>query len=290
MRGVLLALVMAFFLSPFLAHAQSMPPSIAQERLYESLRREVTDKLQASGKFSSITPTSKTTLKLKTLAGLDLALSLDTVVADISQRPTQRPDIVAKFVQALIASAEPPSAPVTRDVFVDRLRLVIRHKNYLAELTAQSATPIWRPFAGPALQFVAIDQGERLEIALKGAGGAYGIADDDLFALGRDQLKRFLAEMEVEDASGVRAFTVGDAAYSPSLLLLDEPWGKVEKDFGAGFVVAIPDRNTLLAAPAKNAAQLRVAVDLVARSRKTVPMIPELLQRQGNTWVVSPNR
>jgi hypothetical protein len=278
MRGVVFALLLVALLVPRLAGAQT----IVQER------RELVDKLQASGKFSAISVTNKTTLKAKTLDGTDLTIAIENMAADIAQNPLQRPEIVNRFVRSMVASVEPQKVPVSRDEFISSLRLVIRPKDYLDQLTAQKGTqnPLWRPFAGTAILLIAIDRGERLEIALSGAGKDHGVADEEMFELGRVQLKRFLADMETEDAAGVRAFTVSDEAYSPSLLLLDEPWAKVEKDFGAGFVVAIPDRNTLLAAPAKNAAQLRKAVELVAKSRKAAPMIPELIQRSGNGWVV----
>ncbi len=292
MRGVLFAILVLLLLVPSLLTGGAGAQAIAQERLYESLRRELTDKLQASGKFSSIAATNKATLKAKTLDGTDMTIALENLAADVVQKPIQRPEIVAKFVRMVVASVEPQKTPVTRDAFVASLRVVIRHKDYLDQLLAQKASPgpLLRPFAGPALLFVAIDRGERLEIALAGAGQEHGVSDDALFDFGREQLRRFLTDMETEDASGVRAFTAVDEAYSPSLLLLDEPWAKVEKDFGAGFVVAIPDRNTLLAAPAKNAAQLRKAVELVAKSRKTPAMFPELFQRSGRAWILYAGR
>jgi hypothetical protein len=288
MRGVLFTFVLVALLVPGPVGAQTA----TQERLYESLRRELTDKLQASGKFSSIAATTKTTLKAKTLDGAEITISIDNMAADVAQKPAQRDEIVAKFVRTMVTSVEPKTAAVTRAEFIASLRVVIRPKDYLAQLTAQKASPgpLWRPFAGNALLFIAIDRGESLEIALIGAGTDHGVSDDEMFELGREQLKRFLSDIETEDAAGVRALSVADEAYSPSLLLLDEPWAKIEKDFGAGFVVAIPDRNTLLAAPAKNAAQLRKAVELVAKSRKTSPMIPELIQRSGSGWVVFPGQ
>jgi hypothetical protein len=288
MRGavfaVLLSLAAAIVWPVGASHAQSL----AQERLLDSLRRELTDKLQASGKFSSIATTNKTTLKAKTLDGGEFSISLDNMMADIAQKPMLRPEIVDKFVRSMLATIEPGKKAVTREDFIAALRLVIRPRDYLSQLGdgKSSAMPLWRPFAGSALTFVAIDKGERLEIALAGAGKDYGISDDALFDFGREQLRRFLPDIEIEDAAGVRAFTLPDEAYSPSLLLLDEPWAQVEQDFGVGFVVAIPDRNTLLAAPAKNAAQLRKAVELVATSRKTPAMIPELLQRSGAGWSI----
>lgn len=291
MRPAIITLVLLVTLACGAARAQP-----AQDRLYESLRRELTDTLQASGKFSSIAVTDKSTLKAKTLDGRDFSISLDTLAGNISARPQQRAEHIATFVRTLIASAEPIKPVVTKDEFIASLRLVIRHKDYLAEIAragdpkVKQDAPLWRPFAGDALAFVAIDYGERLEIALSGKGSAHGISDEVMFRLGHEQLKRFIADMETEDASGVRAFSTSDEAYSPSLLLLDEPWAKVERDFGAGFVVAIPDRNTLLAAPAKQAAQLRKAVELVAKSRKAAPLIPHLVQRSGNGWIVFAGR
>ena len=273
--------------------AQAQP---AQDRLLESLRRELTDTLQASGKFSTIAVTDKSTLKARTLDGRDFSISLDTLAGTIAARPQQRAEHMAVFVRTLLASAEPTKHVVTKEAFVASLRLVIRHKNYLTEIAraddpkVKLDAPLWRPFAGDALAFVAIDYGERLEIALSGKGSVHGISDDEMFGLGLEQLKRFIADMETEDASGVRAFVASDDAYSPSLLLRDEPWAKVERDFGAGFVVAIPDRTTLLAAPAKQAAQLRIAVELVAKSRKETPLIPHLIQRRGTGWIVFPGR
>ncbi len=283
MRGVLYSVLLVLNL---IVGVGAQTP--IQDRLLESLRRELTDKLQASGRFSSIAVSNKTTLKAKTLDGLDQSIALDSLAADVLQKPTQRTEIVERFVRMLSASAEPQKKPISRDDFVASLRLVIRPKDYLAQLAEQKSLsePLWRPFAGSALVFVAFDRGERLEIALAGGGKEHDLGDDDIVTLSREQLKRFLPDIETEDAAGVRALTLPDAVYSPSLLLLEEPWAKVEKDFGAGFVVAIPDRNTLLAASARNAAQLRKAVELVAMSRKAAPMIPELLQRSGVRWVV----
>lgn len=273
--------------------AQAHP---TQDRLLESLRRELIDKLQASGKFSSIAVTDRSTLKATSLDGREFSISLDTLAGNVSARPQQRAEQIATFTRTIIASAEPIKPTVTKEEFVASLRLVIRHKDYLTEIgragdpKVKQDAPLWRPFAGEALAFVAIDYGERLEIVKTGKATTHGISDEALFDLGLEQLKRFLPDMETEDASGVRAFVASDDAYSPSLLLLDEPWKKVERDFGVGFVVAIPDRTTLLAAPAKYAAQLRKAVELVAKSRKSPPLIPHLIQRSGTGWIVFAGR
>ena len=291
MRIAILVLVLLATLLGQTARAQP-----AQERLHESVRRELTDKLQASGKFSSIAVTDRTTLKAKTLDGADISISIDNLAGAISAAPERRPDLMARFVRSIVASLEPKPKTVTKEQFIASLRLVVRHLDYVKEISALrdgskiAAEPLWRPLAGTATIFVAIDYGERLEIATKGAGAPHNIADDDLFGLGREQLRRFAADFETENAAGVRAFVASDDTYSPSLLLIDEPWSKVEKDLGPGFVVAIPDRNTLLAAPAKQAAALRKAVSLVAAERKAPPLIPELLQRSGAGWVVFTGR
>ena len=90
--------------------------------------------------------------------------------------------------------------------------------------------------------------------------------------------------MTTENAGTIRVFTARDETYSPSLLLLDEIWVKLEREFGAGFLVAIPDRTMLLAAPLRASADLRRAVANVARSRKTEPHIPHLIQRTATGW------
>ncbi len=257
-----------------------------KERAYESLRRELTDKLQASGTFSSITVINSSTLKATTLGGSAIVVPLDAVAADIARAPTRRADIVSDFVSRLVSTAKPRAVATTRSEFIASLRVVIRADDYLAQqpggpLTSQ---PIVRPFAGRARAFVAIDRGEKIEIAATGAGRDHGFSDDELFELGREQLKRYLAHVETEDAGGIRAMTLSDDAYAPSLLLLDEPWAKVAADFGPDFVVAIPDRDTLLVASSRHALHLRKAVDLVAQSRKTAPLIGEILQRRGRGW------
>ena len=289
-----IAMIVFALVATLLGHVARAQP--AQERLHESVRRELTDKLQASGKFSSIAVTNRTTLKAKTLEGADVSISIDNLAGAISAAPERRSDLVARFVRSIVASLEPKPKTVTKDQFVASLRLVVRHSDYVKEIgtlrdgSKTAADPLWQPLAGAATIFVAIDYGERLEIATKGAGTPHAIADDDLFGLGREQLRRFAADFETEDVAGVRSFMASDDTYSPSLLLIDEPWGKVEKDLGAGFVVAIPDRNTLLAAPARQAAALRRAVALVAAERKAPPLIPELLQRSGAGWAVFTGR
>lgn len=291
MRRVFLCVLLILACLAATAEQSAAQNLTAHDRLLESLRRDLTDRLQASGKFSSIAAAGKSSLKAKLLDGSDLVVELAEVAAAVAQTPAARAEIVGRFAAATVASLERPKQAGSREDFIASLRLMVRPKAYVATLPTAAngrgqapAPPLSRALAGDVVIVVALVEGERIAFATAGAGQAFGLKDDDLYEHGRQHLLKLVADLETEDAGGVRAFLLPDEIYTPSLLALDEPWAKVEADLGTGFVVAIPDRNTLLAAPAKNIAQLRAAVDLIARSRKSAPMIGEVLQRSGGGW------
>jgi hypothetical protein len=299
--GARLSVWMAFALTlSLLPVVMTQGPALAQqttrqqEQLLESLRREVTDQLLASGKISGVSVSDPRTLKAKALAGTELQVALDNALAEINARPKDRTDIVRRLVATVLATASAAAepAPPTKDQFIASLRLLVRHVDYTRAVSSAApatkpppALPISRPFAGDAVIIVAFDRSESLVLATAGAGKAHDLDDEQLYALAKAETQKLKDDVTREAFGPLRFFGAREGTYSPSLLLLDGFWDEVEKDLGPGFLVAIPDRTLLLAAPLRNSADLMRAVRSVAQQRKTNPHIPHLIQRANGAWV-----
>jgi hypothetical protein len=274
------------------AHAQQTTRQ--QEQLLESLRREVTDQLLASGKISGVTVSDPRTLKAKSLAGTDLQIALDTALSEVNARPKDRREVVRRLVATAVATASAAAepAPQTKDQFIASLRLLVRHVDYTRAANAAarppnqpSALPIAKSLAGDAVVIVAIDRSESLLLALSGSGKAHGLEDDDLYALAKAETQKLKDDVTREAYGPLRFYGAREGSYSPSLLLVEGFWDDVERDLGPGFLVAIPDRTLLLAAPQRNASDLQRAVNTVVQQRKTTAHIPHFLQRANGTWI-----
>jgi hypothetical protein len=287
-----LTLSLLHLMAPSGARAQQTTRQ--QEQLLESLRREVTDQLLASGKIAGVTVSDPRTLKAKTLAGSELQVALDNALAAINAGPKDRTAIVRRLVATALATASAAAepAPVTKDQFIASLRLLVRHVDYTRGVGSAAAPtkpppslPISRPFAGDAVIVVAFDRSESLVLATAGAGKAHDLDDEQLYALAKAETQKLKDDVTRESFGPLRFFGAREGTYSPSLLLIDGFWDEVEKDLGPGFLVAIPDRTLLLAAPQRNSADLMRAVRSVAQQRKTTPHIPHLIQRANGGWV-----
>jgi hypothetical protein len=269
-----------------------------QESVLDSLRREVTDKLLASGKFAAVTVIEPLTLRARKLSGGEITVHLGNSWSAINARPPDRGGVVQRLISTTLAiTTESDEKPVeTKDQFVSTLRLLVRHRDYLTPVPAPSANTtspgkalstatISRPFAGDAVVIVAFDRSESLVLATSGAGKAHGLDDEQLYALAKSETQKLKEDVTRESFGPLRFFGAHEGSYSPSLLLIDGFWDEVEKDLGPGFLIAIPDRTLLLAAPQRNSADLIRAIRSVAQQRKITAHIPHLIQRANSTWV-----
>lgn len=267
-----------------------------QERLLESLRREVQDKLLASGKISSVSPFDRLTLKVKSLAGKDLKIDLGVALTRMTADPRARSDAVQALVRSVVQQVAPSGPPpMTKDQFIGALRLLVREATLGGMLKggvgARGAPgPLSRPLAGAAAVFVAIDRGESLDITTVHAAGAHGLSDVELFELAQDQINKAAQDATFEAMGPVRFVAAREASLSPSLILVAEIATRLEQELGADFLIAIPDRTVLLAAPARQVTTLNRVVAAIAEQHKSSPLIPHLIQRHAGGWVVYPSR
>lgn len=262
-------------------HAAAQGPTRQHEYLLDSLRREISDKLQATGKFSSIRRIDSTTLVSLAFNGAQSSINLASLANDVAQSPSRRSELVARVVDLVAASVQPPDKMPTRDEFLASLRIVVRHASFAG---GSGPAPVSKPIAGDAVAFVVTSNSEDLTLLRTGAGAPFGLTDEAMFEAATQQIQRYQTEHTTEDANQVRVFLAADEGFSPSLLLLGDMWRRVETDFGADFLVAIPDRTVLLAAPLANAAGLARTVEALMQQRKARPHISHFLQRAGAGW------
>lgn len=281
------------------ASLSGAPPSAGaqtarqQEQLLESLRREVSDALLASGKISAVTRIEPLVLKATFLGGGDMQIGLANSIADLNARPKDRAEIVRRLVAAALATANVAERQPqqTRDQFIGSLRLLVRHVDYASPRTTAPTSnkpvvpPLSRPLAGDAHIVVAFDRSESLLMASPGSGTSHGITDDALFDLALAETQKFKDDVTRETYGPLRFLAAREGTFSPSLLLVAELMADIEKDLGPDFLVAIPDRTLLLAAPARSATELMRALQASAQQRKSIPHIPHLIQRKGSGFV-----
>lgn len=277
--------------APFPARAQAA--SDVRQHFLDTLRREVTDRLQASGRFSAFTVVDAATVRARTLAGADHVIRIDTLATSVQARPRERGALVEQFLRTAVASVSlPADPPQGREAFLEQLRLIVRHKGYVGRTAAApgATPPIWRPLAGDAVVIVAFHDNESIRLAPGGAGAPHGLSDDALFAEAKARAAQQASDMRIESAGPLRALMAADEAYSPSLMMVEDVWTKLAANLGPDLVVAVPDRTVLMAAAARHMPELRQAVDALVRQRKVTPHIPHLIQRTAGGWRAIPIR
>jgi hypothetical protein len=284
-----LALAMTWVTPSTFTMAQAQSPR-QQDLLLESLRREVSDKLLASGKISSVQTVEPLVLRAKKLAGGEVTINIHNVLGDVTAKPADRSGIVQRFVAAALMATEPVEKriPRTKEQFIAALRLLVRHSDSAKPVPGTDGKPalipLSRPLTGDAHMIVVFDTSETLVFATPGVGRPHDLTDEALYDLALAETQKLKSDVTSESLGPLRYFATSDGPYSPSLLLVEEHWIGVERDLGPGFLVAIPDRTVLLAAPQKNAAELMRAVQSVAQQRKSAPHIPHLIQRTAGGW------
>jgi hypothetical protein len=266
-----------------------------QEGALDSLRRDVTDRLLASGKMSAVGPAGALTLKGKTLSGVEVRIELDDALAQIMAKPATRAEVASRLVRNALEtfSRGERVQPPTRDQFIATLRLLVRHADHARSQPAATGgpalpAPLSRPLAGDAVVIVAQDRGESLVMVRPGEGALHGLDDAAVFDLARAGLQALHQDVTRETFGPLRYYAAHAGSFSPSLLLLDSMVEEMQRDLGPEFLVAIPDRTLLFAAPSAHAPDLRAAVARVSQMRKTAPHIPHLIQRKAGAWLPLP--
>ena len=293
-RGLLaVSLNLAMLAQP--ASAQQRAP--ADDRFLESLRRELIDKLQATGTFSTFASPDRATIKAKTLDGREVDISLDNLSGEVRARPQQRGDLVARFVRTVTAAAAPPkeSAPPNKAAFLASLRPVLRATDYVLHARkAANDDPLravltW-PFAGEASILIAVDGSEQVRMVTGDDVKTHGVEKDALLGVAKDNVRALLASLKLERSPPFVALSLAEDYYTGAMLLLPEAVVQLEAELGPDFLVVLPDRNSAVAARTRDVAQLKRFAAAIAQQRKAEALLPHFLQRLDGAWRPYPAR
>jgi uncharacterized protein YtpQ (UPF0354 family) len=282
--------------------ATSMSPAQTASRadpILDAVRAELLERLNTSSSPVRATVIDASTLKAEGPEKTELTISLDNLTAEVRTKPEQLKFLIDRFARmvelSISKSANPNQSEMTKEQFVASLRPVIRHKDYLVATTsAASKGPgfeiLWRPVVGDVIILVAIDNSEHIQMVTRDRAKAHNLDDAAVFQTALENLASLASSVEIRAANQFRIVAVSEEYYSGSMILMPEVMTKLERALGKDFLVMIPDRNTLIAAAAKDAAAMTGLQAHLAKERKAQPLIPHLLQRSGADWKIAAKR
>jgi uncharacterized protein YtpQ (UPF0354 family) len=273
-------------------------PSTAQTKapadpVLTSVRTELLARLKSAPSIATTTVVNPTTLSAEAPDKTQLTISLDNLTAEVRAKPDQRQMLIDRFARMIELTLNKGTAAgqpePTKAQFLATLRPVIRHKDYLQSATGSADKAadfeiLWRPLAGDAVVLIAIDSSEHIQMVTRDRAKLHAVTDDAIFQTALDNLKALAASVEIGAANQFRIVAVSEDYYSGSMILLPDVMARLEKELGRDFLVIIPDRNTLIASAAKDAAALNGLNAHLARQRKAPALLPQPLQRTGTSW------
>jgi uncharacterized protein YtpQ (UPF0354 family) len=269
----------------------------ARDPVVEAARGALVKRLENSPALAKLTVVDPMTLKGIGQNGVEVTISLDNLVAEWRTKPAQRADLVDRFARTIettmrhgLDGGAPALSP---EAFRAALRPVIRHTSMLEQSRAAATanpgqTILSWPLAGEALILVAVDGAENVRMVSADEAKTQAMSPDAVLARATENARALLAGLKVETSRSFVSVSVEEDYYSAAMLLLPETRAAIEKALGPGFVVLIPDRNTVIAAKPGDGAALIRAGQEIARQRRAPLLIPHLIQHSGDGWRVSP--
>ena len=145
-----------------------------------------------------------------------------------------------------------------------------------------------RPFSHEAAVFYLVDRGDSFEYVTHQMREAAGLSEDELHALGIQNLGAHVENMQFRQLGDITFFT-GSGDFEASMILADWLWDSVASQYPNGPAVVIPARDVLVVCDRGNAAaleQLRTLAAKVLSTPQTHPIGTEVYVRGNGGWGV----
>lgn len=149
-------------------------------------------------------------------------------------------EAIQQVVDGILVAVRPEP-----DVTPSNLLPLIRTAAYLGETPDEMRKSISQPFCGELYEVCMVD----LPTALRGLqkSDLEQLQIDAPLATARENMRKFLPAMfKTDDLGFADLYSIEDQGHlAPSLILFDEFWERVEKDYPNGCIIALPRRDQL---------------------------------------------
>lgn len=175
--------------------------------------------------------------------------------------------------------------------FKNSLLVTVKNHGFVAaageKARAQSKpTPglVHADLAGDISVVVVEDRKDISRYVMSGEGKRFGLSDQDMMNIGRENLKRRVSRLQIEEHGPVRSLSF-DADYNAALLLLPEVWSAIP-NLPADLVVAVPARDIVAFGDGADPEAVASLRRIARMPSDGYPVTALLLQRVRGRWMV----
>ncbi len=226
-------------------------------------------------------------LIIKLADGEQLNAFLDNAWKEAAGDPTNRPEIVRRYVSAILDARN--TQWTSDDLVTNRIVAVIRDDAFVLELNKLSSGETNRIvielFVAELKIVYAVDHKGGISYLSEGRRKELNLELGALRRTAITNLQRLLGQLN-RGGKGPVFMIVGDGNYESSLLLAEKFWDRQAQAVEGDIVAAVPARHLLFFTGSKSAdgiRRLREAVDK-AYSQESHPVSKTLLVRRNSEW------
>jgi uncharacterized protein YtpQ (UPF0354 family) len=227
-------------------------------------------------------------LKLTLPDRTELTAYLDNAWAEAAKHPTNRPEIVSRYLTALKA-AEAGAAEKADLLDTNSIVAVIRDQRFVAQFDklGVKATEkiISETLVADFKVLYALDQEGGIRYLTERDRTTLNVSLPELRKLAMANLKRLLPEVN-RHGTGPVFMIVADGNYEGSLLLADKLWEDQAQTVEGELVAAVPARDTLIVTGSKSKNGIATLRQIVARVEKEGSHLitGTLIVRRNGRW------
>jgi hypothetical protein len=218
----------------------------------------------------------------------ELQANLDRIFAFCGRNTSGCVSEVSNYVKSVVQIHKDRTAPPAKEA----VRIVVRAKAYVTDALSLPKAPKLqpRPLVGGLVMLPVIDTPRAIRMLTEDDNGRLGLAADDVFRLGFDNLRKQLKPL-MSIAKVTQAGQIGELsgdAYHSSRLAMFETWSPLAKVHGGKLVVAAPATDTVLYV-GDDSPKAVEALRLLAKdvsTRAPSPLSAELFRWTPQHWEV----
>lgn len=194
----------------------------------------------------------------------------------------------ARAEQAPCAECGPPHRDAAS--FKNSLLLTVKNHSFVAAVAekaraqSKSAPGLVHANLGADISVVVVeDRKDISRYVMSGEGKRFGLSDQDMMNIGRENLKRRISRLQIVDHGSVRSLAF-EADYNAALLLVPELWTAIP-NLPADLVVAVPARDIFVVGDGADPEAVAALRRIARMPSDGYPVTKLLLQRVRGRWM-----
>jgi hypothetical protein len=175
--------------------------------------------------------------------------------------------------------------------FKNSLLLTVKNRSFVVAVAEKARgqpqpTPglVHADLGGDISVVVVEDRKNTSRYVMSGEGKRFGLSDQDMMHVGRENLRRRVARLQIEEHGPVRTLSF-EADYNAALLLLPEVWSAIP-NLPDGLVVAVPARDIVAFGDGADPEALATLRRIARTPSDGYPVTTYLLERVRGRWMV----